>query len=294
MAEKISAEQALAVLEPERGTEMVPGTPWTRTQALTLARTIAPNLTVDEFRLFGARCAFSGLDPFAGQIHAIIRGTGNDRKLCIQTGIDGLRLIAARTGEYMGQDEPEFEYDSDDHTRPALARVTVYRWQHNQRVPYVGTARWNEFCPRGGKNFLWQDKPHAMLSKTSEAQALRRAFPAEMSQVYTQEELHRSPENTPPANQSRLAARLAAEVQPESIVDPDAAWRSEAKPTDLQTRIEEKPEDPLLEQCRTMIAELPEDQQQSYLDTLEGLTTHEEYEAYQHALSSEIDKAVAQ
>jgi hypothetical protein len=39
---------------------------------------------------------------------------------------------------------------------------------------------------------MWADKPHIMLSKCAEALCLRRAFPAELSGVYTDEEMQQA------------------------------------------------------------------------------------------------------
>lgn len=92
-----------------------PGT-FTEGEIETLKRTIAHDLTDNELALFAAVCKRTGLDPFAKQIYAIKRTTrrkvrGNwvdEDVLTIQTGIDGIRLIAERSSLYAGQDPPEW------------------------------------------------------------------------------------------------------------------------------------------------------------------------------------------
>jgi hypothetical protein len=56
-----------------------------------------------------------------------------------------------------------------------------------QRVPFTAKARWSEY--HQDKSPMWSKMPYLMLGKCAEALALRKAFPAELSNVYTQEEM---------------------------------------------------------------------------------------------------------
>jgi hypothetical protein len=105
-----------------------------------------------------------------------------------QTGIDGYRLTAERSGGYAGSDEPTF----DNEEKPRKATVTVYRLVNGVRCPFTASARWDEFFPGEKQGFMWKKMPCVMLGKCAEAQALRKAFPAELSDVYTKEELEQS------------------------------------------------------------------------------------------------------
>lgn len=194
---------------------------FTDEQVALIKRTIAKDCTNDELSLFIQVCGSIGLDPFRKQIYAIKRGG----QMTIQTGIDGYRLLAARTGELAGIDDPTYDTSdlTDEPEHPRWARVTVYRWSQGQRCAYTATARWTEYQQSGGN---WGKMPYLMLGKCAEALALRRAFPAELSGVYTREEMDqadRTDETAPvagPIIEERAVTRPAASAW-KALKDPD-------------------------------------------------------------------------
>jgi len=118
--------------------------------------------------------------------HVYLTKRGND--WVIQTGIDGYRLIADRTGRYAGSDPPV--YDTDDAERPNTATVTVWKLVDGHRCPFAASARWAEYAPKDTRTgFMWVKMPYLMLAKCAEALALRKAFPAELAGVYTDSEM---------------------------------------------------------------------------------------------------------
>jgi len=184
----------------------------------TVRATLAPDLTDGELQLFAMVAVRSGLDPFARQIYAVKRSSKQGPRMTIQTGIDGYRSIAARTGEYDGQDEPTFGppcscTDGKGPQHPESATVRVYRKGMSRAV--AATAFWHEYVP--GDAFMWNKMPHVMIAKVAEALALRKAFPWDPnreigigSDVYTAEEMAQadSPAGPPPSLQDRLQARV--------------------------------------------------------------------------------------
>ena len=157
--------------------------PWTQEQVKLITSTVAKGATPDELKLFLYTASRSGLDPLTRQIHFVKRGG----QMTIQTGIDGYRAIAERSGELAGIDD--VVYDREDTPHPNKATVTIFRVINNTRVPFTASARWNEYAPTGTQAFMWNKMPYLMLGKCAEALALRKAFPNDLSDIYTTEEM---------------------------------------------------------------------------------------------------------
>jgi len=152
-----------------------------------IKQTVAKGATDLELELFLHACKRTGLDPLMKQIYAIKRKNHktNQMEMSIQTGIDGYRLIADRTGHYAGSDEPIYVIGEDGF--PDVASVVVYKMIGGVRCPFGSSARWKEYYQDSSP--MWKRMPFLMLGKCAEALALRKAFPAELSGVYTHEEM---------------------------------------------------------------------------------------------------------
>ena len=173
-----------------------PAPEFTNEQIRLLAEVVAKGCTQDELAFFLQVAKLKRLDPFTGQIHVVKRwdSMAGKEKIVIQTGIDGYRTIASRTGDLAGSDDPEYDTDTEEH--PNWAKVTVYRYgRGDEKVPYKATARWGEYVQRkkdGEPNRMWKTMPYLMLGKVAEALALRKAFPDELSGMYTNEEMEQA------------------------------------------------------------------------------------------------------
>lgn len=148
--------------------------------------------TPAELTLFALTAKRLGLDPFAKQIYSIKRKRRDGSfSQSIQVSIDGFRSIADRTGQYAGQDEPVYGPTvgkNPDH-HPEFATVRVLKLIGGQIVGTASTAYWDEYAVVGYGGDMWKRMPHVMLAKCAEAQALRKAFPTQLSGVYSDDEM---------------------------------------------------------------------------------------------------------
>ena len=232
--------------------------------------TFAKGATDSELKLFIAVAERKGLDIFSRQVHLVKR---YDKKLNrevmeVQTGIDGYRLIAERTGRYEGQIGPHW-CGNDGNWKdvwlakepPAAARVGILK--SGAREPFYGIALYREYVQtyKEGNPFpMWAKMPANQLAKCAEALALRKAFPGELSGIYTQEEMaqaHNSDEviDVEPIREEKSVKSLtlvppvqAEVVEPAPIDDPlpetpntqhddEEAARIEQEHSDLNTWI---------------------------------------------------------
>jgi phage recombination protein Bet len=175
---------------------------WGAQQARVLRDTICHELDPPEFALFVEVCRRKQLDPFSRQIHAVKRwnSQAGRKTMTIQVGIDGFRTTAERTGKYAGQRGPFWcgadgvwldVWLSDE--PPKAAKVEVLR--HDFAEPLTGVALFQEYAQTkrgGGLNSMWAQFSTVMLAKCAESIALRRAFPEELSGLYTDEEMRQA------------------------------------------------------------------------------------------------------
>lgn len=156
-----------------------------------------------DLAIFFHQCARTGLDPFTRQIYLIGRKTKINNqwtvKQTIQTGIDGFRLIARRAADrrketlgyaetlWCGEDGNWREVWLSEEP-PAAAKITVFR--NGQPFPAVALMReYRQTTSTGEITSMWRSKPVLMLEKCAEALALRKAFPQDLSGLYTTDEM---------------------------------------------------------------------------------------------------------
>ncbi len=186
-----------------------------------------------------------GLNPLKKEVYAIKRWDARlkKEKLTIQTGIDGFRKIAHRTGVCLGISAPDFRKEGKG--KELVAAVVVKKLVAGHVCEFPAEARWSEYAQKtknGAYTHMWSSKPYLMLGKCAEALALRKAFADELSGVYTSDEMGTAapaPEPTKPSNgevHNYAPPRIPAEpVAPPSEPEPEPA------PTPEPPQAEENP-----------------------------------------------------
>ncbi len=165
---------------------------------------VAPKGTTnDELAMFLQYCQRTGLDPFARQIYLSERRSKNqqtgqwDVKRVPETTIDGFRVIAERSRQYAGQLGP-FWCGEDGvwvdvwvpQKAPVAAKVGILR--HDFKEPLWAVALYDEYVQTksdGHPNSMWAKMPANQLAKCAESLGHRKAFPRELSGLYTREEM---------------------------------------------------------------------------------------------------------
>jgi len=192
---------------------------WTDQQVAALGQLGIANASKGDLQVFFHQSQRTGLDPFARQIYMIQRGG----KWGIQASIDGLRIVAQRSGNYGGQTPTQW-CGADgvwtdvwlQPTPPAAARVGVY--YKDVQNPTWAVAKWDSYAVP--QNPIWKKMPDLMLGKCAEALALRKAFPNDLSGIYTSEEMAQA-DNPTEKKQTVTAVR---EIEPVAFTAEDVAY----------------------------------------------------------------------
>jgi phage recombination protein Bet len=228
----------------------------TEDQVALIKRTICRDGTDDDLKLFIGVCQATGLNPFMKQIYAVFRREkGRDGKtMTIQTGIDGLRLTADRSGKYAGQLSPQWcgadgkwlDVWLDAQNPPAAARVGVLRSDFSQ--PCYGVATWASYAvwepvyvdgrPSGEMKLgrFWAKLGPEQLAKCAEALALRKAFPAETAGLRSDDEMAQADNDVWIKASVDAPASHAAPASPEPV----KSLPPSAPPQDLKSDLAAK------------------------------------------------------
>jgi phage recombination protein Bet len=163
---------------------------WDTKQLAALKQLGLTNASNGDLAVFLHYAQRTGLDPFARQLYMIERGG----RFTIQASIDGLRIVAQRSGEYAGQVGPYWCGEDGawtdiwlEKTPPLAAKVGVLRKGFVE--PLWSVAKFDGY---NANSPIWKKMPDLMIAKCAEALALRKAFPNDLSGIYTAEEMEQA------------------------------------------------------------------------------------------------------
>jgi phage recombination protein Bet len=185
-----------------------------------------------ELNLFFYECARRGVHPLDRKIFPIKRNDSESggKKLTFQCSIDYFRSAALESGEYDGQDEPEYGPVTGQ-GYPEWAKVAIYRKGITR--PFVGIARWTEYYPGEKMGFMWRKMPHGQLSKCAEALAFRKAFPQNLGGLNAPEEMEQA--DAAPAG----SVKMTDTVKEKAVIDASAAPESGPEVKTIQELLKE-------------------------------------------------------
>lgn len=171
-------------------------------------KTVFNGLTEDEAVVAYRLAKRRNLDVEAKQIFFVPYTDKQGRRTVVsQTSIDGFRLIASKSGKYGGSVDPKLTVKFKDGTKAVLSHeeydpseidhiisgtISVINTDFPQ--PQTATALFKSYCKQynGNPTGLWATMPDVMILKCAEALALRKAFPQDLSGIYTSDEMEQA------------------------------------------------------------------------------------------------------
>ena len=156
-------------------------------------------VTDQEVMMFLSLCKFQKLNPFLREAYLIKYG---NQPATIVTGKDALAKRAMRNPNYAGQEagvvvfNPEVgQLENRVGTIVLEGEVLVGGWANvhvkGWEQPLMVTVSFEEYCQKkdGKPVSNWATKPATMIRKVALVQALREAFPEDLSGMYAAEEV---------------------------------------------------------------------------------------------------------
>lgn len=182
------------------------------------------NITDAEIDYFMKYCKAQRLNPFIKEVYItkygnypatqVIGKEVNFKRAMKNPDFNGLEcgLIIENKANNTVEERPNTFYDKGkEELLGSFAIVHRKSWD----IPLKVTVNFNEYVAQdnqGKINKMWSEKPATMISKVAKAQALREAFPEDLSNMYVEEEMN---VEIPTSNQHVQNGGVKAQVSQE-------------------------------------------------------------------------------
>lgn len=188
-----------------------------------------------ELELFVSNCNRTGLDPMQKQCWAVRRWDASLQRevFSFQTGVDGFRIVANRSGKYSGQLGPYWCGEDGvwkdvwlSDKPPIAAKVGVLK--EDFKEPLWAVAKFSSYAAKkkdGSLTPFWLKMPDLMIAKVAECLALRKAFPQDLSGVYSDSEMEQAEDSKDVTPKVSAATMTAAKIEA-----PKVEVKEEVKP----------------------------------------------------------------
>lgn len=167
-----------------------------------LRNSVAKGTTAAEFSYFVSLCQSTGLNPIKKEIWCIVTSPDTQYRRCqIMIGLMGFFAIANRHPQF---DAIEYTYgplkkiklpDNNE----GVKEIEVYEWiealtyRKDRSRPQVFRLAWSEahgdLVTHKKALGIWAKKPQYMHTKCAESHSLKRAFPQELGELYSEAEM---------------------------------------------------------------------------------------------------------
>jgi phage recombination protein Bet len=203
----------------------------------------APNASDDQFNLFINECQRRALIPGVHVFFRLQNSKEYDQKLqrevtvqkvLMITGINALRLISERSGNFEGYGRFTYYYGDTDGNPTIKSDIPLGRIPHavgvemyrkGWRQPVFATARFEAYVQLksdGKPNRMWATRGEEQLAKCAEAQGHRLVAPEECGNLYISEEFEHTEPQSEPDTLKELADNAGRTVMepPKPVVAP--------------------------------------------------------------------------
>ena len=205
------------------------------------------NVTDQEVTMFMQLCKHQKLNPFIREAYLIKYGSYP------ATTIVGKDIHVKRAMRHPKYEGRKVWNDGKVPDLTATAEVHVKGF----KFPFTVPVDYSEYVQMKGDkpNSMWKSKPKTMLKKVALVQALREAFPEELSQLYIEEEIKPLEAETETREPMPTETKVE-ETTTEEIEEAEVVKEEKKTPVKKETPVADKSQDDVSQKCYALIADI--------------------------------------